>query len=164
MDHARTFGPPSTTELNNYFVFPYQIYTEESLVTKFDGEAIYIVAFGLTQNWGSYPLLWTHSCPIFFLFLFFACVCPCVNAGQVACKMVRCPLPYMGGEQPGAPVNPNWPPVGESHPALFAVLHNEMKRGVCALVVVDSHIRSPPKSKPVVTNQTRIVLSYKGGK
>lgn len=32
---------------------------------------------------------------------------------QTTCRMVRCPLPYMGGEQPGAPVNPNMPPVGE---------------------------------------------------
>ncbi|CAN0122225.1 unnamed protein product, partial [Scytosiphon promiscuus] len=31
---------------------------------------------------------------------------------QTTCQMVRCPLPYMGGEQPGAPVNPNYPPVG----------------------------------------------------
>eukprot|EP00752_Nemacystus_decipiens_P018730 g16793.t1 len=31
---------------------------------------------------------------------------------QTACKMVRCPLPYMASEQPGAPVNPNMPPVG----------------------------------------------------
>jgi len=32
---------------------------------------------------------------------------------QTTCKMVRCPLPYMGGEQPGAPVNPNIPPLGK---------------------------------------------------
>ncbi|CAN0498301.1 unnamed protein product, partial [Laminaria digitata] len=31
---------------------------------------------------------------------------------QVQCELVRCPLPYMGGEQPGAPVNPNSPPQG----------------------------------------------------
>eukprot|EP00904_Undaria_pinnatifida_P005193 jgi/Undpi1/1803/HiC_scaffold_12.g05190.m1 len=31
---------------------------------------------------------------------------------QVQCEYVRCPLPYMGGEQPGAPVNPNNPPLG----------------------------------------------------
>lgn len=28
--------------------------------------------------------------------------------------MVRCPLPYMGGEQPGAPVNPDMPPLGKT--------------------------------------------------
>ena len=33
--------------------------------------------------------------------------------GQVPCRFVRCPLPYMGGDQPGAPVNPNMPPLGE---------------------------------------------------
>ncbi|CAN0360664.1 unnamed protein product [Ascophyllum nodosum] len=31
---------------------------------------------------------------------------------QVPCRFVRCPLPYMGGDQPGAPVNPNMPPLG----------------------------------------------------
>lgn len=38
----------------------------------------------------------------------------CLVVGwQVQCKMVRCPLPYMGSDQPGAPPNPNAPPTGK---------------------------------------------------
>lgn len=32
---------------------------------------------------------------------------------QVQCEYVRCPIPYMGSEQPGAPLDPRMPPTGE---------------------------------------------------
>lgn len=49
---------------------------------------------------------------------------------QVQCEYVRCPLPYMGGEQPGAPVKPNSPPLGETSGSTSNGIHPYIKTGI----------------------------------